>query len=52
LTVLQQEGRGQGGIILVDHRGRVGAAHNTPCMTHGWISATSPEPIVRFTADS
>ncbi len=52
VAMLQKDGRGQGGIILLDHRGRIGAAHNTPCMTHGWVTAESSEPVVKFIRDS
>src|SRR3989337_138256 len=33
VDVLVEEGRGQGGLILVDWKGRMGWAHSTPVMT-------------------
>jgi beta-aspartyl-peptidase (threonine type) len=50
ITLLNDEGRGQGGIILLDRLGRVGAAHNTPYMAHGWLSSDTAEPVVKMVA--
>lgn len=39
VQVLAQRVNGQGGVIAVDARGRVGAAHNTLAMPHAWVGA-------------
>jgi beta-aspartyl-peptidase (threonine type) len=38
LDVLTEEGRGGGGLICVDWKGRLGWAHSTPLMPVGWAS--------------
>ena len=38
VDLLVEEGRGQGGVILLDWRGRLGWAHSTPLMPVGWMS--------------
>jgi isoaspartyl peptidase/L-asparaginase-like protein (Ntn-hydrolase superfamily) len=38
LDVLSEEGRGGGGLICVDWKGRLGWAHSTPLMPVGWAS--------------
>ncbi len=48
VDVLVQEGGGQGGLILLDWRGRVGWAHSTPLMPVGWISPGHPGPVIPF----
>ncbi len=48
VDVLVQEGGGQGGVILLDWRGRVGWAHSTPLMPVGWISPGHPGPVIPF----
>ena len=48
LDVLVQEGKGQGGLILLDWRGRVGWAHSTPLLPVGWISPTQSAPVLPF----
>ena len=48
VDVLVQEGGGQGGLILLDWRGRVGWAHSTPFMPVGWISPAYPDPVIPF----
>jgi beta-aspartyl-peptidase (threonine type) len=48
VDVLVQEGKGEGGLILLDWRGRVGWAHSTPLMPVGWISPTQPSPVLPF----
>lgn len=48
VDVLVQEGKGQGGLILLDWRGRVGWAHSTPLMPVGWISPAEPAPVIPF----
>jgi L-asparaginase / beta-aspartyl-peptidase len=48
IDVLVEEGRGHGGLILVDWRGRIGWAHSTPLMPVGWRSPGQPAPVVPF----
>jgi beta-aspartyl-peptidase (threonine type) len=48
VDVLVQEGRGHGGLILVDWRGRIGWAHSTPLMPIAWMSPGQPDPIIPF----
>jgi beta-aspartyl-peptidase (threonine type) len=48
VDVLVEEGRGQGGLILVDWRGRVGWAHSTPLMPVGYLSPADPSPLLPF----
>jgi L-asparaginase / beta-aspartyl-peptidase len=40
VDVLVEEGRGGGGLIGVDWRGRIGWAHSTPLMPVGWANPT------------
>lgn len=46
VDVLVQEGKGQGGLILLDWRGRVGWGHSTPCLSVGWMAPTQPAPVI------
>jgi len=48
MALLKDDGRGEGGIILLDRLGQVGAAHNTPYMAHGWLTPDTAEPVVRL----
>jgi len=48
LDVLVEEGRGQGGLILVDWKGRLGWAHSTPLMPVAWMSPACSAPVVPF----
>ncbi|HKW91875.1 MAG TPA: isoaspartyl peptidase/L-asparaginase [Methylomirabilota bacterium] len=48
LSVLVEEGRGQGGLILVDWRGRMGWARSTPMMPVGLMSPGRADPEVPF----
>jgi beta-aspartyl-peptidase (threonine type) len=48
VDLLAEEGRGQGGLILIDWRGRVGWAHSTPLMPVAWMSPASGAPVVPF----
>jgi len=48
VSVLVEEGRGQGGLILVDWRGRVGWARSTALMPVGIMSPRHPEPELPF----
>jgi beta-aspartyl-peptidase (threonine type) len=46
LDVVREDGRGDGGLILMDWRGRLGYGHSTPFMPVGWCVPTAPEPVV------
>lgn len=46
VDLLVEEGRGQGGLILLDWRGRIGFAHSTPWMPVAWMSPALGEPAV------
>jgi beta-aspartyl-peptidase (threonine type) len=48
VDLLVEEGRGEGGLILVDWRGRVGYAHSTPLMPVAWMSPALDAPWVPF----
>ncbi len=48
LSVLVEEGRGQGGLILVDWRGRIGWARSTALMPVGFMSPAHTEPELPF----
>jgi L-asparaginase / beta-aspartyl-peptidase len=48
LDVLREDGRGDGGLILLDWRGRLGWAHSTPFMPVGWSVPTATEPVLPF----
>jgi beta-aspartyl-peptidase (threonine type) len=48
LDIVREEGRGDGGLILMDWRGRLAHAHSTAFMPVGWCLATATEPILRF----
>jgi beta-aspartyl-peptidase (threonine type) len=48
VDLLVEEGRGEGGLILVDWRGRVGWAHSTPLMPVAWMSPALDQPRVVF----
>jgi beta-aspartyl-peptidase (threonine type) len=48
LSVLVEEGRGQGGLIMVDWRGRVGWARSTALMPVGIMSPRHAEPELPF----
>lgn len=48
MSVLVEEGRGQGGLILVDWRGRVGWARSTTLMPVGFMSPAHGEPELPF----
>lgn len=48
VDLLAEEGRGEGGLILVDWRGRVGYAHSTPLMPVAWMSPALEAPRVPF----
>jgi len=48
VDLLVEEGRGQGGLILVDWRGRAAYAHSTPLMPVAIMAPTLAEPRVPF----
>jgi beta-aspartyl-peptidase (threonine type) len=48
VDLLVEEGRGEGGLILVDWRGRTGYAHSTPFMPVAWMSFAAGAPVVAF----
>jgi len=48
LSALVEEGGGQGGLILVDWRGRMGWARSTALMPVGLMSPRHPEPELPF----
>jgi L-asparaginase / beta-aspartyl-peptidase len=48
IDVLVEEGRGEGGLIVVDWRGRTGYAHSTPFMPVAWMSPAAGEPVLPF----
>jgi len=48
LDVVREDGGGDGGLILLDWRGRVGYGHSTPFMPVGWCVPTAPDPILPF----
>jgi beta-aspartyl-peptidase (threonine type) len=48
VDLLVEEGRGQGGLILLDWRGRPGWAHSTPLLPVAWMSPSLREPEVPF----
>ncbi len=46
VDLLVEKGGGQGGLILLDWRGRLGWAHSTPLMPVAWMSAALDSPRV------
>jgi L-asparaginase / beta-aspartyl-peptidase len=48
VDLLVDDGRGRGGLILLDWRGRVGHAQSTPLMPVGWMSPAHAAPHVPF----
>ena len=48
VDILTEKGRGDGGLILVDPRGRIGYAQSTAFMPVGWMSPACAEPQVPF----
>ena len=48
VDLLVEEGRGHGGLILLDWRGRMGWAHSTPLMPVALMSPAFAEPCVPF----
>ena len=48
VDLLVEEGRGEGGLILLDWRGRAGYAHSTPLMPVALMSPAHAEPSLPF----
>ena len=48
LDIIREEGRADGGLILMDWRGRLAHAHSTTFMPVGWCLTTAAEPILPF----
>ncbi len=48
VDLLVAEGRGGGGLILIDWRGRTAYAHSTPFMPVAWMNPSLPAPRVPF----
>jgi beta-aspartyl-peptidase (threonine type) len=48
VDLLVEEGRGEGGLILLDWQGRIGYAQSTPFMPVGWMAPSFHEPQVPF----
>lgn len=48
IDILREEGRGEGGLIMIDWRGRLGWAHGTPLMPVGFISRAHADPVLPF----
>jgi beta-aspartyl-peptidase (threonine type) len=48
MDVLREDGRGDGGLVLLDWRGRLGHACCTPFMPVGWCLPTGPGPVLAF----
>jgi beta-aspartyl-peptidase (threonine type) len=48
VDLLVEEGRGEGGLVLVDWRGRVGYAQSTPLMPVAWMSPALDAPRLGF----
>jgi beta-aspartyl-peptidase (threonine type) len=48
MDILREDGAGDGGLILMDWRGRLAFAHSTPFMPVGWCLPTAPAPILPF----
>jgi isoaspartyl peptidase/L-asparaginase-like protein (Ntn-hydrolase superfamily) len=48
LSVLVEEGRGQGGLIVMDWRGRMGWARSTVLMPVGLMSPGRADPELSF----
>lgn len=48
VDLLGEEGRGRGGLVLVDWRGRIGWAHSTPLMPVAWMSPGLDGPRLEF----
>ncbi len=48
MDIVREDGGGDGGLILMDWRGRLGFAHTTPFMPVGWCRRGAPQPVLSF----
>jgi beta-aspartyl-peptidase (threonine type) len=48
LDIVREDGRGSGGLILMDWRGRLAHATSTTFMPVGWCEGTAMEPVLPF----
>jgi L-asparaginase / beta-aspartyl-peptidase len=48
MDILVEEGRGSGGLICIDWKGRLGWAHSTPLMPVGYMSPGHDAPALTF----
>jgi beta-aspartyl-peptidase (threonine type) len=48
IDLLVEEGRGHGGLIMVDWRGRIGYAQSTALMPVAWMTPSLGEPVLPF----
>lgn len=48
MDILLEEGRGGGGLICIDWKGRLGWAHSTPLMPVGYMSPRHDAPALSF----
>ncbi|MBI1846327.1 MAG: isoaspartyl peptidase/L-asparaginase [Candidatus Rokubacteria bacterium] len=48
VDLLVEEGRGDGGLILIDWRGHIGHATSTPLMPVAWMFPALAEPCIAF----
>jgi beta-aspartyl-peptidase (threonine type) len=48
LDVVREDGRGSGGLVLMDWRGRLAYATSTKFMPVGWCQGTAAEPVLPF----
>ena len=48
LDIVRDEGRGDGGLILMDWRGRLAYAHSTAFMPVGWCLGPASDPTLSF----
>ncbi len=46
IRVLKSRTHGRGGIIVVDSKGELGFAFNTPCMAHAYLAEGMTKPEV------
>jgi len=48
MDILVEEGRGDGGLICIDWKGRLGWAHSTPLMPVGFMTPAQDAPALTF----
>ncbi|MFQ5881032.1 MAG: isoaspartyl peptidase/L-asparaginase family protein [Candidatus Methylomirabilales bacterium] len=46
IGILERRTQGEGGIIVLDRKGRISHAHNTPCMAGAFMDGTTAAPVV------